>query len=365
MVKLSISIAAMAAVVASVGAAPMSVFSTPERFEGCVPGVFVKEYHPFYLESVKLGSLVSKKAEELLVVGGVPGNKDFEQLELCVVSSDYGCDRNIPSNCIYPDVEYRFRVNGPVRGYLKINDNKELEIVENYGDASGLNLYREEGWGLRVAHRQEDGSRAVFSTNGGGRAITLVEQVKNDAAQWFEIRADDAKNVAKQWRNTVENHEDVEEQAGCLDSLRIYQTFKLKSLDVNAYINKHPLTSLVLSGGNEPLAICAAFGDFPCSLRPPRFCVREFTEYYIRAELEGGAHGYLSTRASFVRVVDDIGDANKFYFFNEDGQVKVGYHHEEKGDLVFTATEFGRPVRLEEPTKTSSQAFGVEIVKAL
>ncbi|KAI8349743.1 hypothetical protein B0O80DRAFT_139759 [Mortierella sp. GBAus27b] len=218
---------AMAAVVASVGAAPMSVFSkdswsrasqhsssphscfsspcfppplitpsfhllsndsysfatAPERFDGCVPGVTVREYHPFYLESVKLESLVSKKPEESLVVGGIRGNKEFQQLEVCAVSSDYGCDRNIPSNCIYPDVEYRFRVNSPVRGHLKINDNKELEIVENYSDAPGLNLYRKEGWELRVAHRQEDGSRAVISTNGGGRAITLVEQVKNDARQ--------------------------------------------------------------------------------------------------------------------------------------------------------------------------------------
>ncbi|KAG0222208.1 hypothetical protein BGX31_009282 [Mortierella sp. GBA43] len=179
---------AMAAVVASVGAAPMSVFSKdswspPERFDGCVPGVTVREYHPFYLESVKLESLVSKKPEESLVVGGIRGNKEFQQLEVCAVSSDYGCDRNIPSNCIYPDVEYRFRVNSPVRGHLKINDNKELEIVENYSDAPGLNLYRKEGWELRVAHRQEDGSRAVISTNGGGRAITLVEQVKNDARQ--------------------------------------------------------------------------------------------------------------------------------------------------------------------------------------
>ncbi|KAG0250211.1 hypothetical protein BG011_008577, partial [Mortierella polycephala] len=146
----------------------------------------IKEYHPFNLKSSKLNSLVSKFIDDYVIVGGVNGDRNLQPLEMCIVSSDYGCDAHIPSNCIYQNVEYRIRVQEPIQGYLRIVDDR-IEIVENFHGASGLNLYKEEGWGLRIAHLLDDGSRIVFATNGGGNPVTLEPHRKDDARQWFQI----------------------------------------------------------------------------------------------------------------------------------------------------------------------------------
>ncbi|KAG0204384.1 hypothetical protein BGX28_003636 [Mortierella sp. GBA30] len=152
----------------------------------CVPETSIKEYHPFELKSSKLNSIISKKIQSNLIVGGVNGNKNYEQLEMCIVSSGYGCDKTIKSHCIYQNVEYRFRVNKPVKGYIKIVGD-EMDIVQDFYDASPLNLYKEAGWGLRIAHTKSDGSRSVWATNGGGSPVTLEPVRSNDARQWFQI----------------------------------------------------------------------------------------------------------------------------------------------------------------------------------
>ncbi|KAF9437600.1 hypothetical protein BGZ76_000124 [Entomortierella beljakovae] len=176
MVKLSCI--ALAAVIASVASAfPVS---------SCVPGVSIKEYHPFYLKSSKLDSMVSKMRDDNLLVGGVNGNKNFAQLELCVVSSDHGCDKMIPANCIYENVEYRFRVNHPNKGYLRMTGDR-IEIVDNFYDGSTLDLFKEEGRGVRIGHLRRDGGRTVFSTNGGGKPLTMENFKLNDARQWFQL----------------------------------------------------------------------------------------------------------------------------------------------------------------------------------
>ncbi|KAF9437599.1 hypothetical protein BGZ76_000123 [Entomortierella beljakovae] len=152
----------------------------------CVPGVTVKEYHPFYLRSSKLDSMVSKMVDDNLLVGGVNGNKNFAQLEFCIVSSDHGCDRKIPANCIYENVEYRFRVTRPMQGYLRVAGDM-IDIVDDFYEGTELNLFQEEGWGLRIAHSREDQSRTVFATNGGGKPITMENFKHNDDRQWFQI----------------------------------------------------------------------------------------------------------------------------------------------------------------------------------
>jgi len=172
-------------ILAAVGFYSRSIVA--EELDRCVPGTTLKEYHPFYLESVDLESLVSKKTDSQVLVGGIRGNKNFERLELCIVSSTYECDPYIPSKCILDDKEYRFRVNGPLRGYLKVGED-DIEIVDNFDDASGLSLRREErGRGFRVVHTEEDGLHVVFTTHGGGHRITVEEPFKNDPRQWFEI----------------------------------------------------------------------------------------------------------------------------------------------------------------------------------
>ncbi|KAG0029390.1 hypothetical protein BGZ82_007977 [Podila clonocystis] len=152
----------------------------------CVPETSIREYHPFLLKSSNLDTFVSKMRVDNIIVGGIPGNKNFEELELCIASSEYGCNAEIRSNCIYQNVDYRFRVNSPVQGYLRVVGNK-VDIVKDFKDASSLNLYKEAGWGLRIAHLKKDGSRIVFSATKEGEPITLEAVASNAERQWFEL----------------------------------------------------------------------------------------------------------------------------------------------------------------------------------
>ncbi|KAF9316937.1 hypothetical protein BG003_001375 [Podila horticola] len=151
----------------------------------CVPETSIHEYHPFLLKSSNLKTVVSKQLTDNYLVGGIPENKNFQELELCIVSSDYGCSAEIKSNCIYKDIDYRFRVNAPVQGYLRVVGN-QVEIVKDYKKASVLNLYKEPGWGLRIVHWAH-GERQVFSARYKGGPILLEDQVSNAARQWFEL----------------------------------------------------------------------------------------------------------------------------------------------------------------------------------
>ncbi|KAG0343832.1 hypothetical protein BG004_004967 [Podila humilis] len=194
MVRISLAILSLAAVVSSfVAAAPCG--QTPfENFDSlyqgdnkCVTYTQVKEYHPFYLKSENLDSLVSKQLDKNLVVGGHSGDKSLQELHLCIVSTELDCSTTIPSHCIYENVEYRFRVNAPVKGYLQVVDG-QVKIVEHFAEATGLNLLRvDDGWRLRVTHLKSDGQHEVFSATGGNDPITLEPVVINKSSQWFLI----------------------------------------------------------------------------------------------------------------------------------------------------------------------------------
>ncbi|KAF9316004.1 hypothetical protein BG003_002416 [Podila horticola] len=108
------------------------------------------------------------------IIGGILGNKNSQELELCIVSSEYGCNAEIRSSCIYQNIDYRFLVNSPVHGYLRIVEN-QVEIVKDFKGASSLNLYKEAGWGLRIAHLKKDGSRIVFLASEEGEPFELEE----------------------------------------------------------------------------------------------------------------------------------------------------------------------------------------------
>jgi len=153
----------------------------------CVPEISLREYQPFLLKSSLLNTIVSKEFDTNLVVGGINGDKDLKQLELCLASTERECSSMVHSDCIYQNQEYRFRVNAPVRGYLRLV-NGEVEIVEDFNDASGLSLFKEAGWPLRISGRREkDGKRVVLAASERGGPIT-VERPKTDAIrQWFEI----------------------------------------------------------------------------------------------------------------------------------------------------------------------------------
>ncbi|KAF9580174.1 hypothetical protein BGW38_003287 [Lunasporangiospora selenospora] len=192
MVKLSLSLAAIVAMVATaVSAAPCSQMSMNRnsfhrKLDQCIPEVDFKEYQPFLLKSSDLNSIVSRFRDFDVLVGGVDGNKMFDQLTMCVVSQDAPCDTDIPSDCIYDDMDYRFRVEGPIKGYLTTFGD-HIKVVPDFDDASSLNFYKEKGWGLRIAEIQPDGSRLVFATEEKGFPLFLEKPAQDTKRQWFQL----------------------------------------------------------------------------------------------------------------------------------------------------------------------------------
>ncbi|KAF9359500.1 hypothetical protein BGX34_008324 [Mortierella sp. NVP85] len=356
MVKITFSIAAMAAMVASVVIAapfdkePMKVFSSKSPENRCIPETTIKEYHPFYLESLKLRNLVSKAVDKNLVVGGVKDdkNKNFAQLELCIASTDYGCDKYIPSKCIYENVEYRFRVNKPEPGYFKITE-EGIEIVENFADASGLNLYKEEGWGLRIAHVQPDGKRLVFATNGSGKPLSLEEPEKNEARQWFEIIEPDFK---------------AEELERCVPgtTLKEYHPFYLESVDLESLVSKKTDSQVLVGGirGNknfERLELCIVSSTYECDPYIPSKCILHGKEYRFR--VNGPLRGYLKIGEDDIEIVDSFDDASGLSLHREGRGhgFRVAHTKEDGSHVVFTTHGGGRRITAEEPFKNDPRQW--------
>ncbi|KAK3838950.1 MAG: hypothetical protein J3R72DRAFT_492830 [Linnemannia gamsii] len=162
MVKIIFSLLSIAAVVASMVSASPCAQDTFKGFDS---------YR-------KLNSIVSKEQDGDIVVGGIPGNKMFQELELCVVSTDAECNPPYPTNCIYENVDYRFRVNGPVKGYLRVVDN----------EASGLNLQQiATVAALRIGYKDHSGVIQVFSIPRAGDPIVVEEAIANKVSQWIQL----------------------------------------------------------------------------------------------------------------------------------------------------------------------------------
>jgi hypothetical protein len=90
----------------------------------------------------------------------------------------------MPSNCIYDNVEYRFRVHSPIQGYLKVVDD-EVVIVDSYNEASGLNFLNT-GDGLKISY-MDRGELFVFKAN-NNRKITIALPDKSSTVQKFAIQ---------------------------------------------------------------------------------------------------------------------------------------------------------------------------------
>ncbi|KAF9370499.1 hypothetical protein CPC16_003665, partial [Podila verticillata] len=104
----------------------------------------------------------------------------------CVVSTDAECNPPHPTNCIYKNVEYRFRVSGPVKGYLRVVGN-EVKIVPDFLQASGLNLHNPPSSALRVGYKDHTGMTLVFSIPRAGHPIVIEEPVPNKYSQWIAL----------------------------------------------------------------------------------------------------------------------------------------------------------------------------------
>ncbi|KAG0269509.1 hypothetical protein DFQ27_003196 [Actinomortierella ambigua] len=161
----------------------------------CIPEISIKEYESFNLMSNNLKTYLSTPAKKTIhmVVGGQSSQVDSTSLEMCVTSTDTKCNPPYKTNCIYDNVDYVFRVEKPVRGYLKVvgttASKRVVVITEHFRDATPLNFYKEAGWGLRIAERLPNGDRMVFETTSKGQPVTLNKPVKDLNKQWFEIKS--------------------------------------------------------------------------------------------------------------------------------------------------------------------------------
>lgn len=83
---------------------------------------------------------VSRKLGVNCFVGSVRGDKSFLPLELCVVSENKECGPyHQAPNCIFENLDYRFRLNGCGKRYLR-NDDGYFRIVAGFNDVSPLSL---------------------------------------------------------------------------------------------------------------------------------------------------------------------------------------------------------------------------------
>jgi len=124
------------------------------------------------------------------LVGGIKGDKDLQKLEFCIVSSDrHHCDSIWGTNCVLEDVDYRIRVKGHDKAYLRV-DGHYVNIVSSFEDASPLSLSNDDGTGVRITNQYEDGEKNVFATSFSheeGKPIVLEYPQKNRIHQRFEI----------------------------------------------------------------------------------------------------------------------------------------------------------------------------------
>ncbi|KAG0268718.1 hypothetical protein BGZ95_002339 [Linnemannia exigua] len=194
MVKITFSLLSIAAVVASVVSASPCAQDTFERFDAyrgdneCVVRGSILEYQTFEIKSWNLGSIVSRERNGDLVVAGISGSDVLEKLEFCVVSSEGECNPPFATHCIYENVEYRVRVNGPIKGYLRVIGG-EVIIVPNFLEATGLNLQMiSDNAALRIGYKDMSGRTQVFSSPRAGNPIVVEEAVPNKVSQWVELK---------------------------------------------------------------------------------------------------------------------------------------------------------------------------------
>ncbi|KAG0359631.1 hypothetical protein BGX24_005743 [Mortierella sp. AD032] len=183
-----VKIASLLLAVAVAAVANASPCMAPNK---CIPEN-IKEYRSFFLKGDNPGTYLSKSEYSDVVVSGMSSHLDNQSLKMCVVSTDAECDPAFQTHCVYENVEYRFRVEEPVVGYLRVietDDGKKITIVKDYNSASPLSIWKDGGWFLRVAQLQPDGSRLVFQTSTKGQPVDFVPLRFNGYQQYLHLES--------------------------------------------------------------------------------------------------------------------------------------------------------------------------------
>ncbi|KAG0330278.1 hypothetical protein BG004_002135 [Podila humilis] len=155
----------------------------------CVPGIIVKEYEIFQLFSFATLTYVSKQRDSNTVYTGIYQDANYQQLDFCVVSTDGNCNPGVPTNCIYPDVEYRIKVDSPVKGYLAVLEDSSVHIVPDYKLASGFNLFQQHDSFTGIAYHgaTSDNNGFAIAAMGKGKPVVMILIKGLEPRQWFVL----------------------------------------------------------------------------------------------------------------------------------------------------------------------------------
>ncbi|KAF9302248.1 hypothetical protein BGZ74_005595 [Mortierella antarctica] len=191
MVKSSILFLAVASAFSAALAAPYFGQQRLTDFDSsddkrCLPQTDVYEYRPFMLKNTFLNTFVSKIDHDNMLVGDLPGDKNFHALQFCIVSTDDECLSRVKTRCIVENHEYRIRVFGAVKGYLHADDDV-VTIQSGFKGASAFTLYMGQDGGLRISQLSSNGDRVVLASLEPTAAYIWQEPTKCDDHEWFEL----------------------------------------------------------------------------------------------------------------------------------------------------------------------------------
>ncbi|KAG0030229.1 hypothetical protein BGZ81_002937 [Podila clonocystis] len=352
MVKITFSLLSIAAVVASVVSASSCAQDTFDsdyrggnRGNKCLPSGSVKEYQTFQLKSYNLRSIVSKEPHDNILVAGIRGNKMLQELEMCIVSTDGECNPPYPTNCIYENVEYRFRVNGPTEGYLRISDNF-VEIVDDFSQASPLNLQMmNEYAALRVGYKDHHNEMQVFSAPRAGQPIVVEKAVANKVSQWMELRKTETRKGRFDFCPRIQPRDGQNKYVPDV-ALKEYRPFHLKSYNLNSLVSKGLDSDIIIDGVNgnkdfQELDLCVVSRAYGCSTGIISNCIYGNVPYHLR--ISQSIQGYLKVDGDEVTIVQNYDDASELNLYKDEANWPC------RGcSPGFTAATAGNPFVLEE-----------------
>ncbi|KAF9948979.1 hypothetical protein BGZ70_001984, partial [Mortierella alpina] len=126
----------------------------------CLPDVYVKESELFLIKHQQFDSFVSLINGNNALYAGVIDNQDLQLLKFSVAKYNQA---EVSGDCIYEDIEYRFRVHGPtINGFLQV-EGGVLLVVSEFENASALHFHKPSAQGVRISQITTRGIRAVVA----------------------------------------------------------------------------------------------------------------------------------------------------------------------------------------------------------
>ncbi|KFH65882.1 hypothetical protein MVEG_07985 [Podila verticillata NRRL 6337] len=311
----------------------------------CIPQISIKEYEAFELYSYNLDSFVSKKFNQDVLVGGIFGSKLLQQLQFCIVSTDTECNPAYPTNCIYENTQYRYRVHGPEKGYLRVQ-NGLVRIVPDFEDGTLLTMLWDENRGVRIAKRNK-GSVSVLATTRPGEHLTLEGENKPTDSQFFALAT---------INKPLGNLEKAISPGKCLLDTRFKEgeRFAIGSRGSRSLVSTLRETSVLLAGvfGNpeyHQLEFSVIRHDREDMIQGPGDCIYEDTLYVFQVYDHGHQVGYLRAERDFLQIVPNFGELTPLYFRqSSSGGLRIDQSTSD-GPRVVTTVEPGMPLTFATP----------------